>query len=143
MLFKRKVYEKNDLHEQLMTQFGCAIKRFSKALDIPLAENTLALDASIQRFEFCYDLCWKTLKKLLLKEGLEVNTPREVFRQAYQLHGLIEENLWLKILTDRNLTSQTYRQDYAVEIYDYVPQYCFAFKELYQKLEKLNSLKNS
>lgn len=42
-------------------------------------------DSIIQRFEFCYELSWKTLREYLLNDGLEIQcTPRKIFKNAYQ-----------------------------------------------------------
>jgi nucleotidyltransferase substrate binding protein (TIGR01987 family) len=65
-------------------------------------------DATIQRFEFVVELCWKTLKRCLLIEGIEAYTPKEVLKQAFQSHWLDSEKIWLEMLDDRNLMSHIY-----------------------------------
>lgn len=76
-------------------------------------------DGVIQRFEFCTELTWKTLREYLLDQGYsEINSPKSVMRQAYA-DGLInDEQSWIGLLNDRNLTSHLYDEETAVEIYN-------------------------
>jgi nucleotidyltransferase substrate binding protein (TIGR01987 family) len=84
--------------------------------------NPLAIDGSIQRFEFCFELGWKLIKKMLMDvEGIEVLSPKKALQSAYQLGWIEDEQAWLKMLNDRNLTSHTYREEYAQEIYSKLP----------------------
>ena len=43
---------------------------------------------AIQAFEYCYELSWKYMRKLLAVRGKIVNSPRETFRMA-ALEGFI------------------------------------------------------
>lgn len=40
------------------------------------------------------------LKRLLLSEGIEVKTPRETLKEAYQVGWLKNEQAWLQMLKD-------------------------------------------
>jgi nucleotidyltransferase substrate binding protein (TIGR01987 family) len=64
---------------------GDALDRLEEALEISLDKNGIVIDATIQRFEFTFELFWKTLKKFMYREGIEVKTPRETLQTAYQL----------------------------------------------------------
>ncbi len=74
----------------------------------------------IQAFEFTFELCWKTLKDYLVSEGFsDLNSPRQVLKQAAQSGLLRAPELWLDILDKRNLLSHTYDQalaDMALEL---------------------------
>lgn len=89
-------------------------------------------DGIIQRFEFCTELAWKTAREYLLEEGVEFrNTPKAVMREAYAV-GLIDEDaLWSKLLTDRTLTSHTYNEDTAQEIFGCI---CTDYRRLFRGL---------
>lgn len=77
-------------------------------------------DAVIQRFEFCWELAWKVLKMRLEQVGVEVLTPRDVFREALE-KGLIKDgNLWSEAQKMRNLTSRTYDEDLANQVYQFL-----------------------
>ena len=95
---------------------GKALSRLDESLSFDLSQP-LVVDACIQRFEFCIELTWKTLKKCLAVEGIEANTPRESVQLAYSVHWINDETAWLSMLKDRVLTSQTYKDDLALEIY--------------------------
>lgn len=53
--------------------------------------SELERDGAIQRFEYCFDLAWKALKRHLEKSGLiDLNSPRSVFAAAYS-EGVIDD----------------------------------------------------
>ena len=73
--------------------FEQALKTFKEAL----LENPSQLerDGAIQRFEYCFDLAWKTSKRCLEKRGLmDLNSPRSVFVAAYAEGILTDETIW-------------------------------------------------
>ncbi len=109
---------------------GKALTRLDEPLSFDLSQP-LVVDACIQRFEFCIELTWKTLKKCLAIEGIEANTPRESVQLAYGVHWINDETAWLSMLKDRNLTSHTYKEDLALEIYHRLPNHFEAMHSLY------------
>lgn len=95
-----------------------ALAQLEKAAERP--KDEFLRDSVIQRFEFTHELAWKMLKLKLEAEGLLVRTPRETMQEALQA-GLIEDgNLWSDMQKMRNLTSHTYREKLADEVYDFV-----------------------
>ncbi len=112
-----------------------ALTRLNESLSFDLSQP-LVVDACIQRFEFCIELTWKTLKRCLTIEGIEANTPRECIQQAYSIHWINDESAWLSMLKDRNLTSHTYKEDLALEIYHRLPLHYQAMADLYQLLSR-------
>lgn len=107
--------------QDAMLFFSKALERFGEALAEDQS-NPLAIDGSIQRFEFCFELGWKFIKKMLMDvEGIEALSPKKALQSAYQLGWIEDELAWLKMLNDRNLTSHTYREEYAQEIYVQLP----------------------
>jgi nucleotidyltransferase substrate binding protein (TIGR01987 family) len=96
--------------------FGRALDRLREALAEPEG-NPLALDGTIQRFEFAIELSWKALRRLLLREGISTTTPRETLQEAYRAGWLADEAAWLQMLRDRNETSHTYNEQTARRIY--------------------------
>lgn len=101
------------------TQFAAAVARLREALEdyrhTPLSS---VRDGAIQRFEFCAELAWKTMREYLLDQGYtEINSPKAVIRQAYA-HGMIADaDGWVKLQTDRNLTSHVYDEAAAEAIF--------------------------
>lgn len=101
-----------------------ALFRLKEALDISDSEeNTLFVDGTIQRFEFCIELFWKTLRRALFENGIESGTPREALQKAYQAKWLDDEQMWIQMLRDRNQTSHVYQEEIANEIFERIPGY--------------------
>jgi nucleotidyltransferase substrate binding protein (TIGR01987 family) len=98
-----------------------ALDRLGEALEVP-ESNTLAIDGTIQRFEFALELFWKTLKRLLAEEGVEATTPKDTLRKAFQAGWLTDEAAWLQMLSDRNTTSHIYDEKTAKRIYSNIRQ---------------------
>jgi nucleotidyltransferase substrate binding protein (TIGR01987 family) len=119
--------------KQLFDDLGRSLDRLAEALRVA-ADEPLAIDGTIQRFEFTFELFWKMVRRLLARQGVEANSPNAVLQQAYRLGWLDDEQRWLKLLEDRNLTSQTYREDLAREIYGRIPAHHAAMREAVQKL---------
>jgi nucleotidyltransferase substrate binding protein (TIGR01987 family) len=75
-------------------------------------------DGVIQRFEFCTELAWKTVREYLLDQGYSnINSPKSVMKQAYADGLLEDEHGWLELLNARNLTSHIYDEATALEIF--------------------------
>ena len=95
-----------------------AAARLRQSLAEP--ETDIVRDAVIQRFEFTFEIVWKTLKLYLEHQGDESGGPRATFKNAF-VEGLIrsaeEADVWFRMLEDRNLASHTYREELAREIY--------------------------
>lgn len=96
-------------------------------------------DASIQRFEFTSEICWRALQAFLIdRYDLEVRYPRGCYETAFDV-GLIDEDLCLALnqsIKDRNLTSHTYHEGLAQQIFDRLPQHARAFRELLESMDR-------
>lgn len=123
----------SDKLERSLALFKKAIDRFSEALQEP--ESSIVLDATIQRFEFTYELMWKTLKNFLEDvHGVRAVSPRQVFVEAYSLSIIEQEDIFLEMIKSRNLLSHTYNEERAAETYKKCPSYLSAINDLYAKL---------
>jgi len=93
--------------QQRLGDFDKALMR----LEEPLSKTSFAeleKDGVIQRFEFTFELVWKTLKDYLEEQGvlLDVASPKKILRQAFKENLLLDGELWLQMLEDRNRLSQ-------------------------------------
>jgi len=109
--------------------------------------NELELEGVVQRFEFTFELAWKTLKDYLEKEGMtfpEV-TPKTVFRSAFQAGLIFDGESWFQMIDDRNRSSHIYSQSFFVEISNKIAQVYFGlFAQLYDFfLEKFNQVEDA
>jgi nucleotidyltransferase substrate binding protein (TIGR01987 family) len=124
--------------ENKVRNFGKAIHRLQESIDFwnQNKEWDVVRDGVIQRFEFTYELAWKATKVILEQSGvMDANSPKAVIREAYAQRLITDEDIWLNIISDRNLTSHVYKEEMADEIVNRISSlYLSAFKELYQKI---------
>ena len=80
----------------------------------PAALNKLEQEGTIQRFEYTFELAWKTLKDFMELGGLVISpvTPRQVIKEAFTAKILADGQVWIDMLDHRNLLSHTY--DFSV-----------------------------
>jgi nucleotidyltransferase substrate binding protein (TIGR01987 family) len=170
------------------------LDKFKKALlsleaiyNKPIQEDRSNIDATIRRFEFTFELFWRSLKDLFYEQGIrplrklasgsevqgahgtedrsvfnihedlstgattqfavevefpkrsiELNYPKEIIKQAYASKLIDDESLWLQMLKDRNLTSHTYDEALANEIFKNIKLYVPLFKKSLLQIEKLH-----
>lgn len=110
------MYNKKKVEEKLVN-YKKAVDRLKEILEVS-PDHSYIYDATIQRFEFTYELAWKLMKTFLEYKGLsDVRTPRDTFKEAFQA-GIIDDGEgWIRMLIDRNITSHTYNEEDALEIY--------------------------
>ncbi len=71
---------------------------------------------AIQSFEFCFELSWKTLKKILQKKGIEANSPRDIFRLAAKEKMISDAKKWFVFLEKRNHTVHCYDESIREDV---------------------------
>ena len=122
-----------------LSNFKNALERLKEAVDEYKKENAsdVIRDGVIQRFEFTYELSWKTTKEYLESIGLiDINSPKLVFKEAFAQRLIEDETIWLLMLNDRNKTSHIYNEKMANEIAErIVNSYIEVFETLIAKLE--------
>lgn len=97
---------------------------------------------AIQNFEFTYELCWKHMKRWLEynvgHSNVEGLSRRGLFRLASEYLLIDDVEKWIYYHQSRNLTSHTYNQDTADEVYDAASQFLADAKKLMVALESKN-----
>lgn len=75
----------------------------------PAALNQLEKEGVVQRFEYCFELAWKTVKDYLEEGGFvfATVTPRHVLKDAFAARILTDGQVWIDMLDHRNLLSHT------------------------------------
>ena len=118
-----------------------SIERYAKAyarLEEVFASDSnpeLRRDAAIQRFEFTFELSWSTLKRFFAASGIECRSPKESFTKAFRQNLIDDEAVFLAMISDRNLTSHTYREDIAKDVFGRIQKiYLPLFEKLHVKL---------
>lgn len=123
-----------------------AVLRLEEGINEAAENNSMTLrDGVIQRFEFTTELAWKSAREYLLSEGeTDINSPKPVMRAALRTDLITDEQGWIKILDDRNMTSHIYDEEEVQAIFERIrTKHIVLFKELLDILEaKKNLLSN-
>lgn len=117
-------------YEERKKELSKALERLEEALKTE--ENDIVIDGAIHRFEFSFELAWKTMKDYLEYVGIiqGVGSPREIIKTAYE-NGIIEDgDNWIKMMLARNSLSHLYDEEKSREIY-------VEIKETYFRLLKI------
>jgi len=72
--------------------------------------SELEKEGIIQRFEYSFELAWKTIKDYLEYSGIVVNpvTPRNVIKEAFAAKLITDGQVWIDMMLHRNLLTHTY-----------------------------------
>ena len=115
-----------------LEQFKKTLSGLKKSLEEE--KNDLVRDSAIKRFEYSYELCWKTVKMFLSEKfGEDIFSPKECFRvlRKNKLISDEETELLLQMTDDRNQIIHTYSEVFSEELYEDISQ------SYYQLLEKV------
>ena len=97
--------------QQRLASFDRALSLLREAmLNGPGALNQLEKEGVIQRFEYCFELGWKTSKDYMEANGFvfAVVMPRQVLKEAYAAKIIADGEAWIAMLDHRNLLLHTY-----------------------------------
>ncbi|MBS3937170.1 MAG: nucleotidyltransferase substrate binding protein [Peptococcaceae bacterium] len=73
--------------------------------------SVLEKEGMVQRFEYTFELTWKTLKDYLEAKEVDATFPRDVIKKAFQ-YGVIQDGeVWMDMLEKRNLLAHTYNEE--------------------------------
>ena len=122
--------------EVQLKNFENATKRLKAALEYDPLELDIARDAVIQRFEFTFEMAWKSVKLAAKAVGYDCKSPKGCLKLAYRMGWIGDEERWLELLESRNLTSHTYDQEIAMDVYDAVKGNFQVFGSLLKELRK-------
>jgi nucleotidyltransferase substrate binding protein (TIGR01987 family) len=116
-----------------LKELKTAFARLKEAM--PEVKNQLDKDGVIQRFEFVFELVWKTLKDYSEDKGrLDAVSPKDAFRVAADL-GLIEDPIvWFEFLRHRNEATHLYDEAKAEEVYVVIPDFINNVEKLIDRL---------
>lgn len=109
-----------------------ALTRLKEGTD--KVENDLDQDGVIQRFEFTFELVWKTIQEYARLSGLEVVSPRDAFRVAADLKLIDDPEKWFTFLKDRNESTHLYDESKAQEIFSHIPEFIKKVESIISKM---------
>lgn len=103
-----------------------------------IAKDDLSKDGVIQRFEFTFELLWKTIRIFLKDKGVNTNTPKDCLKEAFKNGWIDNEEAFIKMLEDRNLTSHAYWESKSLEIFNNIlSKYTAEIESVIKKLENI------
>ena len=128
---------KNIRWQQRYSNLLKAFRQLEKGSQIN-SPNEIEIQGIIQSFEFTFELCWKTLKDYLESQGVTASFPREVIKQAFHYELLDNGEIWLEMLSKRNLLAHTYDEKMAEEAYNLITkQYLTHIQQLVSLLGRV------
>jgi len=98
--------------EKLQTGFSRLQESVQKVSD------ELDRDGVIKRFEFTFELFWKTIKVLLEHEGFGCAGPRSCIKEGARRGFTADSEALLDMLEDRNKLSHIYDETMAQKIFE-------------------------
>lgn len=93
---------------------------------------------AVQAFEFCYEMSWKLMKRVLEIRGLEVGSPKDTFRKAQEEKLIDDIELWFEFQKKRNLTVHTYNEVNLNLILDSFDAFSAELATLIKRIETLS-----
>ena len=134
--------------QQRFSNYQKALMRLSEAVDVlnsqdivNVLELTLLKEGLIQRFEYTHELAWKVMKDYAEYQGYtDVKGSRDAFRKGLEMR-IIDSEMWMESIEDRNLTSHNYDDKTAHEVYTaIVEEYYPLFKKFENEMLRLSGL---
>lgn len=97
-------------------------------------------DACIQRFEYCFELSWKMLKRRLeldLPDAASVDalSYRDLIRTGAERGLVSDASAWMIYRDKRNITSHTYDPVKAAEVAAVIPAFALHAEQLLARLQ--------
>lgn len=122
---------------QRLDNFKKAFFKLKEAVEA-VALSDLEKEGLIQRFEYTYELAWKTLQDLLEAKGyLDIKGPTPVLQQAFQDGYITDGDAWMMLKKSRENTSHTYNKEIAEEMIENIHSSYFSlFEKLLSRLER-------
>lgn len=130
--------------QQRFANFEKALRQIKKASELAnqRALSDLEQQGLIQAFEYTHELAWKTLKDFLeFKGNKDIYGSRDATREAFKLGLIVNGDVWMDMIKNRNQTSHTYNEETAKAIAaailsNYIDEFTFI-------KNKFNTLKES
>lgn len=119
--------------------FCKSLKNLEKSLGAdPKAD--FVLEGTVLNFSLTFDIAWKVMKDILIKElgilDFAVGSPRETLQQSFT-NGLIDNDQWMQMLRVRNQLAYDYDGTFAaLKFQEIIQVYYPLFKKLEGDVEK-------
>ena len=122
--------------EERKQDFYNALERLQEALNEEVTD--VVIDGVLHRFEFTFELSWKTVKDYLEYLGVteKIGSPREIIQLGFKQGIISDGEAWIQMMLSRNTLSHLYDEKTSREIYEIIKMnYINLFNELKEKFE--------
>lgn len=124
--------------KQRREDFNNALERLEESV---IEEPTdIIIDGCLHRFEFTFELAWKTIKDYLEYMGVveKTGSPREIIQNGFK-QGIIDDGEgWIEMMLSRNSLSHLYDEKESRKIYNNIKnQHLQLLKNLKVKLAEV------
>ena len=128
-----------------MKRFNERKEEYNKAVDrlkeaLKHEPDDVVIDGILHRFEFTFELAWKTIKDYVEYQGISEKTgsPREVIQIGFKQGIISDGEAWISMMLSRNSLSHLYDEKTSREIYEKIKtEYVKLFTELKEKFENI------
>ena len=132
MIMQKKSFDRYKSFVDCLSDFS-----ESKNRDV---SDSFVLSGIVQKYCLTFDLAWKVMKDIIIEQYAIINfivgSPKEVLRVARNV-DLINDDIWLQMLSTRNELTYDYNRILAEEyVDDIVYKYIDVFVALKNKVEE-------
>lgn len=93
------------------------------------------LEGTVLNFSLTFDISWKVMKDILVKQmeilNFAMGSPREVLQQAFA-NGIIDDDRWMLMLRSRNHLAHDYDGTFAAEKFQDIIQIYYPLFEKFK-----------
>ena len=112
-----------------MSRFTERLDDYKKALSkleeaLTEKESEIIIDGVLHRFEFTFELAWKTMKDILEYQGIitKLGSPREIIQIAFKQNLIEDGEVWIEIMLARNSLAHIYDEMTSRKVYQNIKE---------------------
>ena len=119
--------------------FCRSLKNLEKSRNADVKAD-FVLEGTVLNFSLTFDIAWKVMKDILVKElgilDFAIGSPRETLQQAF-INGIIDDDRWMQMLRVRNQLAHDYDGTFAdKQFQNIITVYYLLFIKLREHVEK-------
>lgn len=126
-IFRRKV----TVLQQALTGLELLLQKDLSLFDAVVTDGVK--NGQVQKFEYCTELLWKTIKRYLLTvHGIESVSPKSAIKELFTIGDITEDeyNALGTMIDDRNILSHVYREEFFEEVLSKLDGYVALMKKI-------------
>ncbi|MDE7187255.1 MAG: nucleotidyltransferase substrate binding protein [Lachnospiraceae bacterium] len=119
--------------------FCRSLKNLEKSRNADVKAD-FVLEGTVLNFSLTFDIAWKVMKDILVKElgilDFAIGSPRETLQQAF-INGIIDDDRWMQMLRVRSQLAHDYDGTFAdKQFQNIITVYYSLFIKLREHVEK-------